>query len=237
MRKTAGIALLSVLTVFPALAAGPSDHETASQVPELTAFHEVIYPLWHEAWPKKDLAALSALLPQIETGAAKIEKAELPGILREKKQVWTAGVEKLHEIVSQYRDAVEKKELQPLLDAAERLHAQYETLVRTIRPALPEMDAFHQVLYRLYHYEMHAFSLPTIQGTVRELKDKMNALDRAVLPKRLEPKQAAFDGRRGELSRSVADLVAVAEAGKDEAAVKAAIESMHGRYEALAGLF
>ena len=37
--------------------------ETVAQVPILTDFHEVIFKVWHTAWPEKNLAMLSELLP------------------------------------------------------------------------------------------------------------------------------------------------------------------------------
>jgi len=54
--------------------------------------HEVIMPLWHDAWPNKDVKAMAAMLPDIEKHVAAVDKAELPPILRDKKAAWTAGV-------------------------------------------------------------------------------------------------------------------------------------------------
>ena len=36
--------------------------ETDSAVPELFAFHDVVYPLWHTAYPNKDYALFKQLL-------------------------------------------------------------------------------------------------------------------------------------------------------------------------------
>ena len=215
----------------------PSPGETQASVPELSEFHEVIFKLWHEAWPKKDMAMLSSLLPEIEAGAAKIQKAVLPGILRDKKASWDAGVGKLSGIVADYRAAVGSRDLQKTLDAGERLHSQFEALVRIIRPALAEVDAFHQVLYRLYHYELPSFSLPAIQASAKDLKAKMSALDAAVLPGRLEAKKEAFEARRSDLGKAVGDLAALAQAGKDEKAIREAIETVHARYVSLEQVF
>lgn len=246
MRRVLGFAVTASLLVAagfaaPVLAGEPQTsaaaQETKAEVPELNEFHEVIYTLWHEAWPKKDAAALSALLPEIEKGAAKIEKAALPGILRDKKPGWDANVKVLAEIVTQYRAAVSKKELQPILDAGEALHRQYEVLVRTIRPALKELDAFHQVLYGLYHYDLPAYALPKIQADAKELKDRMAALNAATLPPRMAAKQTVFEERRKELDRAVSEFSALAEAGKDDAAIKAAAETVHSKYEALDRVF
>ena len=216
---------------------GPSPGEIQAYVPELAEFHEPIFKLWHEAWPKKDLGMMSSLLPEIEAGAAKIEKAVLPGILRDKKADWDAGVRKLGGIVADYRAAVGSRDVQKAMDAGERLHSQFEALARTIRPALAEVDAFHRVLYRLYHYELPAFALPTIQATVRELKEKMAPLGAAALPARMESKKEAFEARRSDLGRAVGELAALAEAGKDEKAIRDAIEAVHRRYVLLDEVF
>jgi len=216
---------------------GPSPGEIQAYVPELAEFHMPIFKLWHEAWPKKDLGMMSSLLPEIEAGTAKLEKAVLPGILRDKKADWDDGVRRLGEIVAEYRVAVGSRDLQKTLDAGERLHSQFEALARIIRPALAEVDAFHQVLYRLYHYELPAFSLPTIQATVKELKEKMAALGAAASPSRMESKKEAFEARRSDLGRAVGELAALAEAGKDEKAIRNAIEAVHRRYVSLEEVF
>jgi hypothetical protein len=215
----------------------PSSGEMQASVPELSEFHEVIFKLWHEAWPRKDMAMLSSLLPGIEAGAAKIQKAVLPGILRDKKAAWEAGVGRLSGIVADYRTAVGARDLQKTLDAGESLHSQFEALVRVIRPALAEVDAFHQALYRLYHYELPSFSLPMIQASAKELKVKMSALEAAALPARLESKKEAFAARRKDLGAAVSELAALAEAGRDEKAIREAVEAVHARYVSLEQVF
>jgi len=216
---------------------GPSPDEVQASVPELFEFHEPIFTLWHKAWPKKDLEMMTSLLPEIEAGAAKLEKAVLPGILRDKKTAWNAEIRKLGEIVAEYRAAVGSQDLQKTMDAGEKLHSQFEILVRTVRPALTEVDAFHQVLYRLYHYELPAFDLPTIQATAKELKLKMAALSSSTLPSRMESKKEAFQARRSDLGRAVSEFATLAEAGRDEKAIRDAIEAVHRRYVLLDEVF
>src|SRR5512147_872850 len=147
-----GIVLL--LALLPAAPVAAQDHsaEITATVPALQEYHTVIFSLWHTAWPKKDTAMMAKLLPDIEKGAAAVTAAALPGILRDKKPAWDAGVRKLGAVVEAYRGAVEAQDRDRLLDAAEQLHRQYEALVRIIRPVLKEIDAFHSALYMLYHY-------------------------------------------------------------------------------------
>ena len=228
--------LVLTFTWQPLLAQEPGKDitaETSATVPALRDFHSVIYKIWHTAWPKKDYDMLAALLPEIERGVAVVTSAELPGILREKKTAWTQEVEKLQGILKEYKATVEAKQKQPLLDAAEKLHAQYEALVRVIRPPLKELDEFHVVLYKLYHYYMPQESLTQVKASAEQLQEKMTLLNKVILPLRFKVKEGSFKTARAQLDRSVSEL-GTAVASNDSGIIKAAVETMHSRYEALA---
>ncbi len=214
------------------------DHaaEVKAEVPELKAFHTVIYEIWHGAWPKKDTAQLAALLPKVEAGVKSVAGAELPGILRDRKTAWDENVKALQAVAADYKSAVEKKDQQKLLDAAEKLHSQYEKLVRVIRPALKELEDFHAVLYMLYHYFMPGDSLDQMKSSAATLKEKMAVLDKAVLPERLKGKEPAFTGARQKLSASV-DALASTATSNDMKKIKSAVNVVHTDYQALEKVF
>lgn len=223
-------AVLLVLVTLPAL--GFQDNsDTKAEVPALTSFHEVIYVIWHDAWPAKDHAKLRNLLPDVEKGAAAVASAPLPGILREKQAAWDEGVKALKTTVEEYRSAVKSENNQALMSAAEKLHANYERLVRAIRPPLKELEDFHSSLYMLYHHYLPAYDLAKIKASSLELKQKMSVLAAASLPERLSAKKPAFDKARQELAVAVAALEPAVQSG-DRTKVKQAVEDVHGRYEA-----
>jgi hypothetical protein len=210
--------------------------ETSATVPALNEFHKIVFKIWHTAWPNKDYDMLTALFPEIERGVTAVASAELPGILREKEVAWRIGVEKFQEIVKEYKAAIEGKQKQPLLDAAEKLHAQYEVLVRMIRPPLKELEDFHSVLYMLYHYYMPLDSLEEVKVAVGQLQEKMAALNKAILPSRFKGKEESFTVARNQLDKTVTELAAMVrsnESGK----IKAAVEVMHTSYKALTRVF
>ena len=207
--------------------------ETSATVPALRDFHSVIYEIWHTAWPKKDIPMLAALLPEVEKGVASVASADLPGILREKKTAWTQEVEKLQDILKEYKAAVEAEQIQPVLDAAEKLHAQFEALVRVIRPPLKELHEFHAVLYMLYHHYMPQESLTQVKASAEQLQEKMTLLNNASLPSRIKTKEEPFKTARIQLDRSVSELGA-AVASNESGKIKAAVEAVHSSYEALA---
>lgn len=241
MRRIPLLAFLLLSLFLPASAeqmpaGAPHAGETSWQVPELFAFHEVIAEIWHEAWPAKDVARLEALLPEVKSGAEKVAGATLPGILRDKEKAWKEGVARLQRTVAEYEAAALADDGPRLLDAAEALHAQFEGLVRTIRPVTKEIDAFHQVLYQLYHHQLDPFDAAGVRATAPMLQEKMAALAAAPLPKRLEGKGPAYEVARGELAAGVEGFAAAVATG-DEAKIQAAAETMHTAYVKLESVF
>ncbi len=239
VQKT-GIALILVLIQAASLPAysqqtGDRTAETSASVPALKDFHTVIFKIWHTAWPNKDYAMLASLVPEVQDGVAAVAAAELPGILREKKDAWAAGVATLQSIASAYKAAADGNKQQELLDAAERLHAQYEALVRLLRPPMKELEDFHATLYMLYHYYMPQDSTAQIKASVVQLQQKMTALENATLPERFAAKTEAFTKARNDLGKAVRDLAATVPQN-NAAATRDAVELMHSKYETLADI-
>ena len=210
--------------------------ETTARVPELNAFHEVIYQIWHEAWPKKDTALLQRLLPDVETGISKVAAAQLPGILRDKKPLWEEGVRKLQAAGVDYKQAVSSKNDAEMLKAAEILHSRFEALMRAIRPALKELDDFHAVPYMLYHYYLPDFNLDKIRSSATELKQKMEPLNNARLPDSLKDRDHEFQVARDMLSKSVGALESTVRSN-DKKAIQDAVEAVHSNYQAVEKIF
>ncbi|MCL4808723.1 MAG: hypothetical protein KJ062_13185 [Thermoanaerobaculia bacterium] len=234
-RFPAPFVLAALLLATPSFAT-TVDPETEARVPALSAFHAVVYPLWHEAWPNKDVEALVALAPKVEAGVEAIAKAELPGILRDKKATWEAAVARLRTVAGEYAAAASKKDGPALLDAAEDLHSQFERMVRIVRPVLKEIEAFHATLYVLYHRQLDPFALDAVSQSVRTMKGQVGPLSAASLPERLKAKAGDFEAARARLATAVDAAVASLD-GKDEKAIRAAIELLHTRYQEVEAVF
>jgi hypothetical protein len=225
------------LAAAPSLAQpAPKPEDLKASVPALDAMHEVIMPLWHDAWPNKDVKAMAAMLPDIEKHFAAVSKAELPMVLRDKKAAWVNGVDELKRTVAAYKAAVDAGDNEALLKAAEKLHSQYEALVKVVRPVLKEMEDFHATLYVLYHYQISPFQYDKASESIRTLQTKMDALNKAALPERLKAKTDAFNTQRARLGKSVDELVALLDT-KDRSKILAGIEMMHSQYEGLEKVF
>ncbi len=238
MFKIARIALLVLLLSFGSVLVAEQipDPETESTVPELVEFHEVIYPIWHTAFPAKDYAALRGFLPAIEAGAAKINAAELPGILREKKQAWGQALAEFNLAVDAYKQAAAGSDDQALLDAAELLHMRYEMTFRAIRPVAKEVDAYHKVLYVVFHKYLPEKKYADICKVAPEMTALAEAITKATLSKRLEAKTEAFQTAAAAL---LAETKLLEAAGKTclEKDIVALVGTVHGAYVALEKVF
>jgi len=213
--------------------------EITSDVPELTDFHEVIYPLWHDAYPAKDFDALERFVPQIKASVEAINRAELPGILRDKENAWKSQLNALNMSAQNYYDAVERSDDEALLVAAERLHYNFERMMRIIRPSLKEIDDFHQTLYIVYHKLYPDRKFDEIAGWAIALIEKADAIvkipqDR--LKKRLGKKTSDYDVAAKELFNAT---VALKEAlnGDHTEKKSEAVEAVHTAYQNLDAVF
>jgi len=220
------------LALFSQTVLAQTEGETQPRVPELEKLHEVIYPMWHVAYPNRDTGKLRELWPDIQRDIAALEKAELPGILRDKKDAWQKGLENLKATEKAYGEALDKGTPESKLKAAEQLHWAYEVLMRTIRPRLKEMNAFHEALYKIYHYYLPNKDQKSLKEILPALKAKMDTLDRATLPQYLAAKQEAFTKARTDLSKKVKRVAAAAPKG-NWTRTKTAIEEMHTAYQSL----
>lgn len=210
--------------------------DAVAEVPELVTFHEVIFKIWHEAWPDKDAAMLKDLLPEVERGISLVASAKLPGILREKKGAWEAGVEKLQASGMEYKAAAETDDASRLLDAAEDLHGRFEALMRLTRPILRELEDFHSSLYMLYHYHLPEYDIDKIRASAEELSRKMQVLNTATLPDGLQSRNDAFQEARKKLSESVEVFKASLRTNREET-IKEAIHQLHADFQAVQNIF
>jgi len=213
-----------------------ADRETESSIPELVAFHEIIYPIWHTAYPSKDAKALRGFAEQVNTLAQKVYAAELPGILRDKAEPWKQGLAEFRQAVDAYLAAAKATDDQALLGAAEALHAKYEMLVRTMAPLAKEVDEFHKLLYIIYHKYLPDKKWAPIKSTAPELVGLAEPLAAVKLPKRLEARADKYKAAAADLAQATKELAAKCQ-GDDTAAIEAAILKVHTKYQELEKVF
>jgi hypothetical protein len=211
--------------------------EINSSVPELFEYHEVIYPIWHTAYPEKNYEMLKEMTPQVNEGAEKIYSAELPGILRDKKDEWDNGVAKLRTSVEKYNKTMEGTDETEMLSAAEALHSDFEMLVRIVKPVTKEVDEFHKVLYMIYHHYWPNKNLEEFGKAVDDLNMRADELANCVLPKWASDKTEPFAEQSQKLYESVKNLKNLKDSNANESELGKALEDVHTNYVGLEALF
>ena len=213
--------------------------EITSSVPELTAFHEVIYPILHDAYPAKDFNALKGFVPKIKSSMESINKVKLTGILRDKEAVWKKQLTELNSSAQKYYDAANSTDNNSLLTAAESLHSNYEKMARVIRPATKEIDDFHQTLYIIYHKLLpdQKFSeISDLTGTLITKAEAIKSSPRDALKTRLGNNVDKYDASAKKLYDASISLKEVLK-GDDVKKKKESVESLHSAYQGLDSLF
>lgn len=237
LSKIFTVILLIILFAIPTFSQTQIDSaEIRSEVPALDQFHDVVYPIWHVAYPSKDFAALRSYVDDIDSGAQKIYEAKLPGILRDKQEMWDKGVDEFKVAVEEYKKIAGEKNDDMMLKAAENLHTKYESLVRIIHPVLPELDQFHQVLYMIYHKYLPQEDYKQIYILSDDLVNKAEALTNATLRTNDEKVQKNFKNYSIKLLHSAVKLREQLKSGNYET-VKYGVEDVHRVYEKIESLF
>ena len=208
-------------------------------VPELIKFHDVIYLIWHEAYPAKDIKALKGFVPEIKSSMEKINNAKLPGIVREKEAKWKEGLLGFNKAAETYYKATEGNDETAILDAAENLHSNFEMMIRILKPVTKEIDEYHKVLYVIYHKYFPDKKYEDITKVMDDLIQKADAIVKAPeekIKKRLNDKFSGYAPAAKELYENTVALKETLKSN-ESAQINSAVEKMHSSYQKLEGLF
>lgn len=240
MKRTLLILPILILALFfikdAAAQCETDSSEIKWRVQELSDFHDVIYVIWHEAYPSKDIATLKSFVPQIKFHIEAINNVSLPGIVQDKANKWKEGLSVLNSSAEQYYKAAEGNDDQAILDAAEELHAKYEMMVRTIAPVMKEVDIYHQLLYIIYHKYLPNKDFASLTSVIDDLVTRAENIKTGKMSKRVESKKDEFLSVTDELiesTKALKEVLATDEATK----IEAAVEVMHTKYMKLEQLF
>jgi hypothetical protein len=238
--KTTKVIFLIIALLFSNSLFSQEDQQSSeidSSVPELFDFHEVIYPIWHTAYPEKNYAMLKEMVSEVNSGAEKIYSAQLAGILRDKQEEWNKGVAKFRTSVEQYNLAMSGTDETAMLNSAEELHSNYEMLVRIIRPVTKEVDEFHKVLYMIYHQYWPNKDMLQFDEAVDNLEILSEELNKCVLPKWASDKSDSFKEQTQKLYEATKNLKTLKDSDVDDAQLEKAVDKVHSNYVALEALF
>jgi hypothetical protein len=102
-----------------------------------------------------------------------------------------------------------------------------------INPPIPELDEFHQVLFYVYHDYLPEKNWQEVRASADKFKMKVEALEKADLPKWMGDKDEDFRKATEELDKAVNQLAELTPEN-DDSEWETRIEQVHDAYVNLA---
>ena len=198
-------------------------------IPELMEMHQYIHPMWHKGYPDKDYELLKSLYPDLLNQFKELEAAEFPMEWPDRQLHWRQALDKMESALQDYKKAIDENNNEFLLTAAEEVHSAFEGLMRIVNPPIPEVDAFHRVLYHVYHDYLPNKNWKAIDNSITQFQEKFMALQATELPKWMSDKNKEFKEAREELGKSV-EMLAALKNSNDQKKIEAVIEQLHDAY-------
>ncbi|MCJ7497797.1 MAG: hypothetical protein MUO78_06655, partial [candidate division Zixibacteria bacterium] len=165
-----------------------------------------------------------------------INKAELPGFFREKKEDFEKKRDALSIAVKDLEEKAKGNDNEALLKATENLHTAYEQLGRVFAPRVKQLESFHLILYPLWHEALPNKDFKAIISAAPALQEKVDTLMNVQLPEKLKVIAPQFIEKRKALKTSVDELVKACNK-KDNKKIEEKLDKMHTAYQELDGVF
>jgi hypothetical protein len=126
--------IMAVALVVAVTAAGAQETSVQVASDKFEAFHEVMHPAWHDAYPSKDYAALIASGPKFEATYLPIAKLE-PAIKNSARLAKFKSFRKeMGVLVTAFADACRKNDSTKAYEILPNLHTAFEEAMWELQP-------------------------------------------------------------------------------------------------------
>ncbi len=218
------------VSVAPAKTDSTAKDTTDHLTKAMEDFHSVLYPMWHEAYPKKDFKAIREQVPMFKQKLMALIVIPAPDNMEEeKRQDFLTKRQELAFYVDQYSKAAADTVDSTLAKAFEQMHWGYEELDKVFMVEIKQLDKFHETLYFLWHKALPAEDYKAVKNTVPVLKAEMDSLMAFQLPASCQHIKADFEAKRTALKDAVYQLADVCQKGTNKQ-IDDALTLMHERF-------
>jgi len=177
---------------------------------------------------------LKELYPKILGQYQLLKEATFPEQWEDKKLHWNEGVSQMGKTLDEYKLAMDNDNTENLLQAARKLHDDFENLMMIVNPPIPELDDFHKTLYYVYHDYMPEKNWDMLKASIPEFEKKLQALQDAEVPRWMEENKDTYQAAINQLQGAVENLSRLKDSN-DGALLEKAVEEIHDAYVNLEG--
>jgi hypothetical protein len=196
-------------------------------------FHDVMAPLWHQAFPEGDFKSIREKAPLLKDKLMVMLKVQLPSYLEQDEEKLETFLGKRQELtfhVSEVVQAASDSADSILASAFERMHWVYEELEKVFAVPIKELDSFHETLYFLWHKALPNGDYDAIKQTAPVMKAEVDSLMNVPLPYGCAKKKDEFEKRKTALKDAVYQLAQACENGGDEKKIQEAVGLVHDKF-------
>lgn len=187
--KRIAIVLVGLLGMLAVSALGqmcPAERAAEHGMDPFAAFHKVVAPVWHEAWPNKDYETLIAAGPKFKEAFEAIA-AMKPEVTNEKR---LARFEELRtefgKYVNAYADAAAKGDKEAVYEVTPDLHEYFELTASSLLPVhYPLIEGIIMTKNMILETHMPADNRDGIIGSTETLVIKLDSFDSKDIPEEL----------------------------------------------------
>jgi hypothetical protein len=195
-------------------------------------FHQVLMPLWHESFPKKDFQTIRDKAKELEQKLMALIRVPPSAELSRDEERLRDYLSKRQELAFSVMELGRAAKDQPdstLASAFESMHWSYEELAKFFAVDIEELDQFHETLYFLWHKALPERDYQAIKDTAPVLKTEVDSLMKIPVPSACKVKIEEFEGGKTALKDAVYMLVdACAKGSEDE--IDAGLKAVHDRF-------
>jgi hypothetical protein len=217
--------------------ASPEDTSSAKDTAGLLKqamedFHQILMPLWHESYPKKDFRVIRDKAKDLQQKLMALIRVPPPADLSKDEERLLEFFSLRQELafqVTQVNLAATDEPDSTLASAFEKMHWAYEELAKFFAVQIKELDQFHETLYFLWHKALPQRNYQAIKDTAPVLKSEVDSLMKVPLPSGCKVKSEEFDKGKTALKDAVYMLVDACAKGSEEN-IDASLKAVHDRF-------
>ena len=157
----------------------------------IEAFHHVLGPTWHKAWPNKDYDALIAAGPKFEETFGPIAELKMTFKTEKRADAFTKNRDEFAKLVKLYGEACKDGNKEKVYELMPALHDAFEMTASAMLPVhYPEFDGFVISMNMIMESHMPQNNTEGIIGSTETLVAKVEGLTEETIPEDLKEKQA-----------------------------------------------
>ena len=161
----------------------PGDQAAEQGLNPFGAFHEVIAPAWHMAWPEKNYDALIAAGPKFEKAFDGIAKLTPKFTSEGRQKYFERCRSEFADLVTEYAKAARDGDGEKVYELMPALHGAFEkTAASTMKIEYKELDGVAVTIDLILNKHLKENNHEGIVGSTETLVTKVGSLDEETLP-------------------------------------------------------